>query len=187
MDISNFFPTWRLSCFVSSGAKLIFASVFQFIYFVKRKANSTIEQQKGKGHEKRDPLLISKREFGYQIFQRNKSITYVFTSQMFFFVKTLKNSRKTFSRRPGNVNCGAESECSTTTRHAVEGRQEKRHADGRDQTVPQDRRWIMSHYGRKCSQGVVRTYIEEHNSQQPRRYVIEHANKSFNLRLAEQN
>ena len=39
---------------------------------VKRKANSTIEQQKCKGREKRDRLLISKMEIKYQISQRNK-------------------------------------------------------------------------------------------------------------------
>ena len=37
--------------------------------FFKRKANSTIEQQKCKGHEKRDQLLVSKVEFNFQISQ----------------------------------------------------------------------------------------------------------------------
>ena len=38
------------------------------ISFVKRKANSTIEQRKCKGHKKSDPLLTSKMEFNYRIF-----------------------------------------------------------------------------------------------------------------------
>ena len=36
---------------------------------VERKANSTIERQQCKGHEKRDRLLKSKLEINYQIFQ----------------------------------------------------------------------------------------------------------------------
>ena len=38
----------------------------QCISIVKRKANSTIEQQKCKGREKRDRPLISKIEINYQ-------------------------------------------------------------------------------------------------------------------------
>ena len=46
--------------------------LFQFsFFFVQRKANFTIEQQKCKGHKKRDRLLISKREFNFKISQRN--------------------------------------------------------------------------------------------------------------------
>ena len=43
-----------------------------FISFVKKKANSGTEQQKCKGHEKRDRLLIAKMEFNYQISQGSK-------------------------------------------------------------------------------------------------------------------
>ena len=39
------------------------------ISFVKRKAKFTIEQQKFKGHEKRDRILVSKVEFNFQIRQ----------------------------------------------------------------------------------------------------------------------
>ena len=46
------------------------------ISIIKRKANSNIEQQKCKGHEKRDRLIISKMDFRNQISQRNKSFTY---------------------------------------------------------------------------------------------------------------
>ena len=47
------------------------------VHFIdKRKANSTIEQQKSKRREKRDRLLISKIEINYQISQRNKSFTF---------------------------------------------------------------------------------------------------------------
>ena len=49
----------------------------QFISFVKRKANSTIEQQKCKGHEKRGRLLVSKVDLNYQISERSKKkLTY---------------------------------------------------------------------------------------------------------------
>ena len=41
----------------------------QCISIVKRKASSFMEQQKCKGHEKRDRLLISKMEINYQISQ----------------------------------------------------------------------------------------------------------------------
>ena len=46
------------------------------VHFHKRKANSTIQKQKCKGHEKRDRHLISKMEINYQISQRNKSFAY---------------------------------------------------------------------------------------------------------------
>ena len=45
---------------------MIFFQV-QCISIVKREANSTIEQQKCKGREKRDRLLISKMEINYQV------------------------------------------------------------------------------------------------------------------------
>ena len=38
----------------------------KFISFVKRKANSTIDEQKCKGHEKRDQLLVSKVFFFFR-------------------------------------------------------------------------------------------------------------------------
>ena len=41
---------------------------------VKSKPNSTIEQQKCKGHEKLERHLISKLEFDYQASQQNKSL-----------------------------------------------------------------------------------------------------------------
>ena len=44
----------------------------QFISFDKGKANSTIEQQKWKGQEKRDGLLGSEMVFDFDISQRNK-------------------------------------------------------------------------------------------------------------------
>ena len=63
--------------FKNSRKTLIFRGLtFDFFSFVKRKANSTIERQKCKGHEKPDRLLISLMEFNYQISQRNKNFTY---------------------------------------------------------------------------------------------------------------
>ena len=67
---------------ISSGSNLIFRVLtfdllsVQFISFVKRKANSTTKEQKCKGHKKRDRILFSKVDFNFQIFQRNKKITY---------------------------------------------------------------------------------------------------------------
>ena len=46
----------------------------QLISFIKRKANSTIEQPKCKGHEKHDTLLVSKWDLNYQIFQLNTKV-----------------------------------------------------------------------------------------------------------------
>ena len=46
----------------------------QCIFIVRRKANSNIEQQKCKGHKKRDRLLVSKVEFSYQISSEVKSL-----------------------------------------------------------------------------------------------------------------
>ena len=40
----------------------------QCVSIVKRKVNSTMEQQKCKGYEKRDRILSSKVEFNFQIF-----------------------------------------------------------------------------------------------------------------------
>ena len=54
----------------------------QCISIVKRKTNSPIEQQKCKGHEKRDRLLISKMEINHQISQRNKSCLLIQFSQI---------------------------------------------------------------------------------------------------------
>ena len=48
----------------------------QCISFVKKKANSIIDQPKCKCHEKRDRLLISKIEINYKISRRNKNLTY---------------------------------------------------------------------------------------------------------------
>ena len=48
----------------------------QFISFVKRNANFTIEQQKFKGHEKCNRYLVSKVEFNFQISQRNENLTF---------------------------------------------------------------------------------------------------------------
>ena len=50
------------------------SSLVQFISFVKTKAISTIEQQKWKGHKKRDRLLVLKVLFKYQISQRVKAL-----------------------------------------------------------------------------------------------------------------
>ena len=67
-----------------------------FSYFfsnVKKKANSTIEQQKCKSHEKRDRLLISKMEINYQISQRNKSLPIdpVFSNWVDFYQKSTQH------------------------------------------------------------------------------------------------
>ena len=43
-------------------------------FFLQRKANSAIEQQKRKGHEKRDHLLVAKVEFNLHISQWKKII-----------------------------------------------------------------------------------------------------------------
>ena len=40
----------------------------------KKETNSTIEQQKFKGHEKHDRLFISKVDFNFQISQRIKNL-----------------------------------------------------------------------------------------------------------------
>ena len=54
---------------------LVICFLIQFVSFAKRKANSTVEQQKCTGHEKHDRLLISKMEID-QVSQRNESFTY---------------------------------------------------------------------------------------------------------------
>ena len=54
------------------GFTLISFFLVQFTSFVERNANSTIEQQKCKVHEKRDRILNSKMEFNYQISQKIK-------------------------------------------------------------------------------------------------------------------
>ena len=50
------------------------------------KANSTIEQRKCRGQEKRDQLVISKMEFNYQISQQKKNILAI-NSVWFSFLK----------------------------------------------------------------------------------------------------
>ena len=47
---------WSHSILIFRG--LIFDLFISSLHFFKRKANSTIQQQKCKGHEKRDRLLI---------------------------------------------------------------------------------------------------------------------------------
>ena len=54
---------------------LLFQEV-QFVSFVERKANSTIEHQNCEGHKKRDQLLVSKADLHFQISQLNKNFTY---------------------------------------------------------------------------------------------------------------
>ena len=49
---------------------LTFGFFFEFISFVEKKINSTIEQQNCKGHEKRDRLLVSKVLNNHQISSR---------------------------------------------------------------------------------------------------------------------
>ena len=63
-----------------------FSFFVQFVSFDKRKANSTIEHRKCKGHEKLDRLLTSKIEFNYQISQRNNKnpINPVFSNRVTF-------------------------------------------------------------------------------------------------------
>ena len=53
---------------------MIFCLFFFHEKIKKRKTNSTIEQQKFKGQEKRDRLLISKVDFNFQISQRIKNL-----------------------------------------------------------------------------------------------------------------
>ena len=57
------------------------SSTFDFFlsyihFFLKRKANSPIEQQKCKVTKKRDQILVSKVEFNFQICSRTKKIIY---------------------------------------------------------------------------------------------------------------
>ena len=56
----------KKSFLIFRGLTCVFFRV-QCISIVVKKANSTIEQQKCKGHEKRDRLPISKMEINYQI------------------------------------------------------------------------------------------------------------------------
>ena len=73
----DFFPG-KVSKFVHaqihfSAVSLLTSFSVQFISFVeKRKANSTFDQQKCKGHEKLDRLLLSKVELNYRISQPKK-------------------------------------------------------------------------------------------------------------------
>ena len=55
LNLSTSVVQRKIECFV-----FIFLSLVQFIFFVKRKADSTIEQQKCKCHKKRDRFLVSK-------------------------------------------------------------------------------------------------------------------------------
>ena len=60
----------------------------QFLSFVTR--NYTIEQHKFSGHQNRDPLLVSKVEFNFQISQWNKkklSFDPVFSNWVIFLIK----------------------------------------------------------------------------------------------------
>ena len=72
----------RKSLKICSGSNLLFRGVnFDLFsssvhFFLARRANSTVEQQKCKGHEKHDRLLVSKVEFNFQISHRNKNFTH---------------------------------------------------------------------------------------------------------------
>ena len=61
----------------------------QFIYFVKRKINSTIEQLNCKGHEKRDQFLVSKAEIHFRYLSKLKSflIDPIFSHPVHFIKK----------------------------------------------------------------------------------------------------
>ena len=65
------------SVLIFRGLTCDFFFQVQCIPIVERKANSLIEQQNCKIHEKRDRLLVWKMEIKYQISQRNKSFTYL--------------------------------------------------------------------------------------------------------------
>ena len=66
---------------VYAGASLLLLGLtFYFfsssvIFFVERKADSTIEQLQCKGHEKRDRLLVWKGQFNFQISQRIENLS----------------------------------------------------------------------------------------------------------------
>ena len=62
--------------FPVNSTRVVLYFYVQCISIVTRKANSTIEQQNCKGHEKRDQLLVSKADFDFQTSQRNKNFTY---------------------------------------------------------------------------------------------------------------
>ena len=67
--------------------------------FVKRKAKFTIEQQKWKGHEKCDRLLILKMERNNQISQRNKSLR----------IDPVFSNWVNFNKKVSRLNCFANS------------------------------------------------------------------------------
>ena len=73
----------RKSLKICSGSNLLFRCLsfdisfqIQFISFVKRKANHTIEQLNSNIYEKRDRSFSSKMEFNDQISYLNKSLTF---------------------------------------------------------------------------------------------------------------
>ena len=69
----------------------------QLIFFVDRKVNSIIEQQKCVDHEKRHCLLISKVDFSFKISQRNKNFTYWSNVlKLSLFYESLNFSKKLF-------------------------------------------------------------------------------------------
>ena len=78
-----FFAVWHLISFE-----------LQFISFVKRKENSTMEQRKCKGHEKRDRLLVTKVVFNFQISLRNWKLIYwsSFSNWVTFIKRVAKKS-----------------------------------------------------------------------------------------------
>ena len=77
VGLGDFFSGKSLK--ICSRSILIFRGLicdfFRFNSLVKKKANSTIQQQKCKDHKKRVRLLILKIEKNYQISQRNKKFT----------------------------------------------------------------------------------------------------------------
>ena len=59
--------------FLDLTFRFFLSSIF---FFVKRRAKSTVEQQKCKNHLKRDRLLVSKVELNYQISSEIKSVRF---------------------------------------------------------------------------------------------------------------
>ena len=98
---------FRIFFFLIYGFSIIFYSlscnaiyafdfwlVFKFSsFFVKNKANSTIELRKLRSHEKRDRLLVSKVEFTYRLSQRIffKSIDPVFFQSVLILSKKVNH------------------------------------------------------------------------------------------------
>ena len=77
-----FFLAISLAIFCDLFSRLIFLDLtFRFFlssifFFVKRRAKSTVEQQKCKNHLKRDRLLVPKVELSYQISSEIKSVRF---------------------------------------------------------------------------------------------------------------